>query len=53
MENRERMNASIGCNVKECRFNVLGANCSLEHIHIGGCCSEKHCTCCDNYEKID
>lgn len=47
----ERINHSIGCDVAKCRHNVEGKNCTLSAIHVGKCCDEEHCTCCDSFES--
>ncbi|MBO4990352.1 MAG: DUF1540 domain-containing protein [Clostridia bacterium] len=47
----ERVNHSIGCDVAKCRHNVEGKNCTLSAIHVGKCCDEEHCTCCDSFES--
>lgn len=46
------MNMSIGCGVKECRYN-RSEYCSLEKIHVGNTCScdAERCTCCDSFER--
>lgn len=46
----EQYNEKIGCDVRNCRYNAEGKNCTLDHIHVGCACGET-CTCCDSYQE--
>ena len=40
-------NHSILCDVRLCRHNVDGCNCSLDAVKITTDCTD--CTCCDSF----
>ena len=51
------MNKNFGvcCDVKQCRHNMDGCNCSLDKIKVTCDCTcdtcEPECTCCGSYEE--
>ncbi|MDE7453836.1 MAG: DUF1540 domain-containing protein [Clostridia bacterium] len=44
------VNHDIACNVKGCKFNSKGCNCTLDKITVGCACGDT-CTCCESYSE--
>ena len=41
------INTGVSCDVKNCKYNSEGANCTLGKIQIG--CGNEQCTCCESF----
>ncbi len=45
----ESFNHGIVCDVKKCKHNYSGKNCTLSTVKVT--CDCEDCTCCDSYEQ--
>ena len=44
----DSVNSGVACDVRNCKYNSQGKNCTLNKIQIG--CGSEECTCCEkNY----
>ena len=43
----ENINKGVKCEVKNCKFNEGGMNCTHNKIQEG--CGDEQCTCCESY----
>lgn len=44
----DAFNNGIVCDVKKCKHNYLGTNCTLKTVKVTNDCDS--CTCCGSYE---
>ena len=45
----DNVNKGVACEVKNCKYNEGGVNCTLNKIQIG--CGNEQCTCCESYAE--
>ncbi|MCD8308247.1 MAG: DUF1540 domain-containing protein [Clostridia bacterium] len=43
------INIGVACDVKNCKWNSEGCNCTLSKIHVGCGCVGEDCTCCESF----
>lgn len=43
----ESINHGVACDVRNCKFNSDGVNCTLNKIQVG--CGNEQCTCCESF----
>ena len=46
----KELNASIRCDVRNCKHNVNGCNCCLNSVKISTDCTD--CTCCESFSHV-
>ncbi len=45
----DNVNKGVSCEVKNCKYNEGGMNCTLNKIQIG--CGNEQCTCCESFAE--
>ncbi len=45
----DSVNSGVACDVRNCKYNSQGKNCTLNKIQIG--CGSEECTCCESFSE--
>ncbi len=43
----DSVNHGVACDVRNCKYNSEGVNCTLAKIQVG--CGNEQCTCCESF----